>query len=81
MDAVTEELRIKELLYGPQNRELIDPYRRLGDVHRQWQQHALAVAACARALDISRQQRSMVDQVQVAAMQLDMAECHFQLGH
>ena len=79
VDAATEALRIKTALFGPQHRDLIDLYSWLGDVHRQWKQYQLALAAYERAVAISSQQDSH-DQLLVADIHPSMASCYFALG-
>ena len=78
VEAATEAVRIREASQGPQHCELIAPYKRLGDVHKQFQQHQLALAAYERAVDISLQQEA-VDQWNVARVKVSMARCHFEM--
>ena len=75
VEAATEALRIRQVVYGPQHRDLIGPLRWLGDVHRQWGERGLAVAAYKRAVNISRQQHDDADHRRVANIQLGIADC------
>ena len=79
VDAAVEVLRIQTALFGPQHRELIAWHHWLGDVHQQWEQHQLALAAYERALDISREHAAF-DRLQVAGLHRSMAFCYWKMG-
>ena len=80
VQAATELVRLTTAFNEPQYCDSIVSHQLLGGVHMQWQQHALAVAAHERAVDISRQYPA-VDQLPVAWIKVSLARCHFDLGH
>ena len=83
VESGTELIRVMEQLQGEAvRRELVHAWQLLGNVHRQWQHHQLAVAAYRRAVDIGLAERlASVDAQRVAHVQSSLADCELQLGH